>query len=144
MLGRLARWLRLLGYDTEYCAGAADAEIAGRARAEGRVILTRDLGLIKRRGVQAVLIGSDRVSEQIAQVTSAFPAPRLNDSVRCSLCNELLAALPSAEARLRVPPHVARCHDSFWQCSRCGRIYWQGTHWRAINGFLTGPTAGSS
>jgi len=128
MLGRLARWLRLLGYDTAYDNAADDLELARRARAEDRVLLTRDRELAARRGLRTLLIESEVLQEQVRQVQQVWgpaPDPALS---RCSLCNALLEPAAHAEVAERVPPYVLRTQERFCVCPTCGRAYWAGTH----------------
>jgi uncharacterized protein len=128
MLGRLARWLRRLGYDTDYANDRDDATLARIARAESRVLLTRDRALAARRGLRALLIDSQILDEQLAQVRAAFPLPTALRCSRCSECNGLLAPATRAEVASRVPPYVLRTYAHFQVCPGCGRAYWPGTH----------------
>lgn len=130
MLGSLARWLRILGYDTDYANQRDDAELVRIARAEGRVLLTRDGELAGRRGVRALLVESQSLDDQLAQVTAAFPLPPGPHSARCSVCNAALVQVTREEVADRVPPYVLRQHDHFQRCPGCDRIYWRGSHWR--------------
>lgn len=134
MLGKLARWLRVLGYDTVYVQGD-DAFVAQRARAEGRVLLTRDHELAKRKGLHAVLITSQKLKVQIAQVIDTFGLPE-EKRPRCMGCNVLLDRISVEEARTHVPVYVAETQIAFQHCAKCGKIYWQGTHWQSIEGCL--------
>jgi uncharacterized protein len=129
MLGRLARWLRLLGYDAAYWRAGSDDELIAAARAEGRLIVTRDHPLAGRRGVAAILIESEQLDEQIAEarallVSQPLPAP----FSRCPECNGMLADLPHEEARDLVPAYVWHTQHRFRRCTECGRVYWPGTH----------------
>ncbi len=128
MLGRLARWLRLLGYDTAYENDADDLELARRARAEGRVLLTRDRALAARRGLQTLLIESEALEEQVHQVQEALGPPPHPALSRCSLCNLPLEPAAPEEVTDRVPPYVLRTCRQFLSCPGCGRVYWEGTH----------------
>ncbi len=131
MLGSLARWLRILGFDTRYLQGD-DAMIAQNARAEERILLTRDRELARRRGVQSLLIASQSLPEQLAQVLTAVGTPPDEGSARCMECNGTLERLSWEAAAAEVPPYVARTQREFHRCSECGRIYWKGTHWDGI------------
>jgi uncharacterized protein with PIN domain len=130
MLGSLARWLRLLGYDTDYVNQRDDAELVRIARAENRVLLTRDRELAARRGVQALLVESQVLDEQLAQVKMAFPLTPGIASARCSVCNTHLVSVTREEVADQVPAYVLRRHHHFLHCPGCGRIYWRGSHWR--------------
>ena len=128
MLGTLAKWLRLLGYDTAYDNFAADPELARRARAEGRVLLTRDHELAARRGLRALLIRSEVLEEQVREVVSRFGPPPQPALSRCGVCNTVLEPVTPEEVADRVPPYVLQTQTEFRRCPGCGRIYWPGTH----------------
>lgn len=137
MLGRLARWLRFLGYDTRYGV-EADGDLLRIARAERRVLLTRDTALWRRcrrtpRLSSALFIRSDRVAEQLAQVVQdlGIPVPALGPR-RCLACNGVLAPIPSEEAMPHVPAFIGAQHATFVRCDGCGRIYWPGSHLRRM------------
>jgi uncharacterized protein with PIN domain len=136
MLGRLARRLRLLGYDADYERKATDDELARRARAEGRVLVTRDHGLAGRRGLRAVLIEAEDIDEQVHQVLAELPLSGTGRHPRCSECNGLLSPVAHSEVADRVPPYVWRTQSAFQVCDRCGRVYWPGSHWRAIRDMI--------
>jgi len=129
MLGRLAKWLRLLGYDTAYNPAWDDAAIVRLARAEGRVILTRDRALSQRRGVRALFLTSDRLEEQMAQIMEELKLPPAEAGSRCSICNAPLEPIAKSEVEGRVPPYVFRTQEVFHHCPQCHRIYWPGGHW---------------
>jgi uncharacterized protein with PIN domain len=133
MLGRLAHWLRLLGYDTLYWREGSDPALA-----EGRVIVTRDRQLAGRRGVRALLVTAETLDAQIAEVRGALGAPPPQPFTRCSECNGALAPLPHAEARSLVPPYVWNTQSDFRRCTDCGRVYWKGTHWPGLLARLEG------
>jgi uncharacterized protein with PIN domain len=136
MLGSLARWLRLLGYDTDYVNQRDDAELVRVARAENRVLLTRDRELAGRRGVRALLIASQLLDEQLAQVTAAFPLPAAPHPPRCSVCNAALIEVAPEQVAHRVPRYVLRHHRYFMHCPGCDRVYWRGSHWRNMQARL--------
>ena len=128
MLGTLAKWLRLLGYDTAYDNAATDPQLARRARAEWRVLLTRDRELADRRGLRALLIQSEVLEEQIREVQDALGPPPDPALSRCAVCNAALEPLSPEDAANRVPPYVLRTQTDFRSCPGCGRVYWPGTH----------------
>ena len=132
MLGRLARWLRLLGYDAEYANDVPDSDIVRRARAEGRIVLTCDTGLARRRALRVLLIRGERVDEQLAQVVAALGLVFDGALTRCPVCNMLLDDVAREAVRQRVPPYVYGTQRGFRQCPGCGRVYWRGTHWQRI------------
>ena len=131
MLGRLARWLRLMGYDAAYWRDGSDEALISAAQAEDRLIVTRDHALARRRGVRAVLIATEGLDEQITEARTALggaPAP----FTRCSACGGELTDLPYEAARDLVPPYVWQTQTQFSRCAICGRVYWRGTHWPAL------------
>lgn len=134
MLGSLARWLRFLGYDCAYPPPGEDDELlARRAREEGRWLLTRDRVLASA-GPRTVLLRSETVDDQLAEVLRRLdlaPEPDL-DRARCSACNGVLEPAAVAEVENDVPPHVARTASRFRRCAGCGRVYWPGSHGERI------------
>jgi len=132
MLGRLAKWLRLLGYDTAYDNAATDHELAHRARAEGRVLLTRDHELANRRGLHTLLIQSQVLEEQIQEVQDGLGPPPHPALSRCAVCNSALEPISPDQVADRVPPYVLRTHTEFRHCPGCGRVYWSGSHIQAM------------
>jgi len=130
MLGKLARWLRILGYDTAYDAFAEDDDLLVQAEAEDRILLTRDGPLAERAPVErCVRIAHDSLDDQIAQLVDVVGLD-LNRKpfTRCLVCNEPIVKISDAEARERVPPYVFQTQTRFSKCPICNRIYWQGTH----------------
>ena len=120
--------MRLLGYDTAYDNDATDPELAHRARAEGRVLLTRDHELSARRGLRTLLIRSETLEEQVREVREALGPPPAPPLSRCAVCNSALEPVSPADVADRVPPYVLRTQTDFHRCPGCGRVYWPGTH----------------
>lgn len=135
MLGRLAKWLRLAGYDATYWRDGSDDALIRRAQDEGRLIVTRDHQLAGRRGVQALLIAAETLDAQIAEARAALGGD-LRLFSRCPECNAALTDLPHADARDLVPPYVWHTQTEFHRCPACGRVYWKGTHWPAVQARL--------
>jgi uncharacterized protein len=136
-VGRLARWLRALGYDADYEPRMADPQLVGRALAERRVLLTRDAGMMRRRAiaggaVRAVLLRDDRVEEQVRQVVRELRLVPDRPLTRCLDCNFELEPRPKSAVLDRLPPYVRLTQERFSQCPRCGRVYWPGTHWQRM------------
>ena len=128
MLGRLAKRLRLLGFDVLYDPVLDDNELIRLSIEQHRLILTRDTALAARPlASNHLFINSDLVEEQLEQVLSGSPGDS-SPLTRCSRCNAPLASLPRQEARDVVPPYVFDNHEMFLRCTVCGRIYWRGTH----------------
>jgi uncharacterized protein len=137
MLGRLAHWLRLLGYDTMYWRTGSDEALISFARAEERLIVTKDHQLAGRHGVRALLVEAELLELQIEEVRAALGG-QLRPFTRCPECNGLLADLVHEAARDLVPPYVWQTQSSFRRCPECGRVYWKGTHWPAMWARLSG------
>lgn len=129
-LGRLARYLRLLGMDCRYRHHADDAELAAWAETEERILLTRDRALLKRRRVAlGRCVRADDPFEQLVEVVRAFV--RLDDLApftRCTRCNGRLEAVAKHEVAHRLAPLTRRYVDDFLQCEACGQLYWHGSH----------------
>ena len=143
MLGNLARWLRVLGYDTEYSRKMQDKDLLSLAIREGRIIVTRDLGLHRRAlkmNLKSVYIPPDvtEVADMLVLVAEgAGLSVRFDKSnTRCPLCNSRLSIVPKAQIATIVPPEVLAKYDTFWYCPRCRKAYWQGTHWKTISNTL--------
>lgn len=135
MLGRLARWLRLLGYDAAYDAEIGDWELLSRCRRESRILLTRDQSIIKRwqvgRGwVRTVLLKGDLLAEQVSELEAAVDLTAAMP--RCPVCNRPLHGLDRDAAKEKVPPYVFQTQTEFQTCMTCGRVYWKATHWQEI------------
>jgi len=131
MLGRLARWLRILGHDVLYFRSVEDADLVELSVAEGRTLLTRDTRLIQRRAARrALLIRSDRIEEQLREMVARYGSALLAQPVcrRCLECNEPIVPAERSTLRERIPPYVYATQPSFMTCPSCGRIYWKATH----------------
>jgi hypothetical protein len=128
MLGKLAKWLRILGYDALYCHDLEDEQLIGLAEAEGRVLLTGDEELWRRRGGGKIFISSDNWREQLRELAQVVELDTSGVFTRCIQCNVPLERLCREEARGLVPPYVFATQEEFGRCPECGRIYWKGTH----------------
>jgi uncharacterized protein len=129
-LGTLARFLRLLGFDTRYGNGLDDAELAEITSREKRILLTRDVGLLKRKTVvRGQWLRSRDPEEQVTEIVEALHLKRtLRPFTRCMACNGELVAIARREVATRVPPRVYRRFRSFKQCEDCLRVFWRGSH----------------
>ncbi len=128
MLGKLAKWLRILGYDTYYRPDIPDEELLQIANSEGRIVLTRDRFLTKRKLCRRyLLISHDHLEDQLRQMIGEFhlvPSP----FTRCLICNVKIRHIEKSSVRDRVPSYTFQTQARFAECPRCGRIYWPGTH----------------
>jgi uncharacterized protein len=140
-LGTLARRLRLLGLDAAWSNDAEDADLAARAAAEERVLLTQDRGLLMRRGVPGALVRGSRPDDQLADVLDRF-APSLAPLTRCTACGARLEPVPKADVADRLPPGTRRTFDDFSRCPACGRVYWHGAHARRIDALIRAAQRG--
>jgi len=132
MLGKLAKWLRLIGCDTEYVHDAQDDELVRRALREDRILLTRDGTLAGRRMVRgrSFLIESEETGKQLRQVIERFGIRIDSDGLftRCIICNEPMEDVPKLSVKRLVPPYVYKTQERFGRCPSCGKVYWRGTH----------------
>jgi uncharacterized protein len=129
MLGKLAKWLRVLGQDVIYGQHLTGYGLIRAARAEERLILTRDRRLKQKQPPPFILIASDHYREQLCQVIEACHL-EIGSAVftRCVECNALLQPKPKETVEALVPPYVFATQDKFSWCPVCRRIYWQATH----------------
>ncbi len=140
MLGRLARWLRMLGFDVLYEAHIADQDLIRTAQRQGRVILTRDTEVAQRRSVRpmTILITANDIAGQIREfLQKADIRERAQNAPRCAACNGIQRVISDKESVAgMVPDHVYRQHDRFLQCEKCGKLYWEGSHLRNFQALL--------
>jgi uncharacterized protein with PIN domain len=131
MLGRLARWLRLLGFDTLYERDIRDGDLLKLAIREDRIVLTRDRHFLNIKNLKNLLmIHSDYPLDQVREVLTAFGI-RAFKSGRCAQCNGILDTVnEKSKIRNLVPDHIFFSHAKFQICSSCGKIFWEGTHLR--------------
>jgi len=150
MLGKLARWLRIIGYDALYSPSLDDASILELAKKENRLIITRDAELYRRAArdnMPAVFLRTQLLQQELRELSTILGIPRggnaqseaktgageangLRPGSRCPVCNGVLTAVerPDLVANPNIPEksHV-------WRCTSCGKVYWHGSHWRGIN-----------
>ena len=136
-VGKLAKWLRMMGYDARFFTGSNDSHMVRTALDEGRVILTRDTQIVKRRVVasgqlKVILITSDDPELQIHQVITALNLDCARPFTVCLECNEPLEERSREQVKDLVPPYVFQTQSQFVECPACHRIYWRGTHWQAM------------
>lgn len=133
-LGKLARRLRLLGFDCRYRNDYDDDQIVPIALAEERIILTRDRGLLKRKQVRSgCLVNSGRPEEQLRAVASRYAlAGRMRPLSRCPTCNGVLQPAPKEQVADQLQAGTRLHHDDFRRCAGCGQVYWHGSHTQKI------------
>jgi len=133
-VGRLAKWLRVMGYDTVFLRDGDDNELVRIALREGRVLLTRDAELANRRAVKlgqmrVVKIEGDDLRGQLRQLVRELSLNLWAGFTRCVRCNEPLRPVDKQQVAGRVPAYVFEHQCQFMECPRCRRLYWRGTHW---------------
>ena len=139
-LGKLAKWLRILGYDSEYFREPDAAGIIISALREQRIILTRSPAMTKYKGVRVVIVRHDLVEDQLDQVKNELGLSVEEDALfrRCVDCNAALEDCGREEVRDKVPEYVYKTQEVFKRCPQCGKVFWKGTHWDMVKGWLEG------
>ena len=136
MLGTLAKWLRLFGFDTFYAnAELDDDKLLEMAEKENRVLITRDKELIiraKKKNIQIVEMTSIDLDEQLSVILKNVDVDEKTVLSRCSLCDTILNEIKRDDVKNKVPEKVFRNNDRFWFCSKCDKIYWRGSHYDKI------------
>jgi uncharacterized protein with PIN domain len=135
MLGKLARWLRMAGFDVAYARQISDATLLKQAREEGRLLLTRDTRLIRRiPAAEYLFISKDHLPEQVREFFLRFPELRARQEPlsRCVECNALLVTVEKEAVKDKLWPYVYKTQEHFTTCPSCHRIYWEATHVKKI------------
>jgi uncharacterized protein len=142
-LGRLAAYLRLLGFDTLYRNDYLDEQLAHLSQAERRILLTRDRGLLKRSQVtHGYCVRATNPQQQLAEVVHRFDlAGAARPFTRCLRCNGLLHPIPAVAAGHGLPSVTGEHHEKYSQCESCERVYWPGSHYRRMQRLLDGILA---
>jgi len=137
-LGRLTRYLRMMGFDVYYKNDLLDEEIVKISLKERRAILTRDIGILKRTEVtHAYFIRTDKVEKQTEEVIIRFDLQNeMKEFSRCLECNELLKSIKKETIIKQLPPKVAQTQNEFYQCPSCKKIYWKGTHYERMLSYI--------
>jgi hypothetical protein len=133
-VGRLAKWLRVMGYDTLFPEERGDNELVRIALREDRVLVTRDAEIARRRAARlgqmtVAFIQKDDLRSQLRQLVRELHLDPAGGFSRCVLCNETLQPVSKQDVASRLPPYVLRTQREFSQCQECRRVYWPGTHW---------------
>ena len=137
-LGKLAGYLRMLGFDAEYANSATDPELVRIASSQQRVLLTRDRRLLMHNAVtRGYWLRQTESRRQLAEVIRRFDlAAAARPFTRCMTCNSVFHPADRTQVLHRIPPRTAELHDHFLECSGCGRVYWQGSHYRRMRGWI--------
>jgi uncharacterized protein with PIN domain len=147
MLGGLARWLRILGYEVRYDANAKDNDLLTIASDKNMVLLTRDEELYNRaitRKIASALVVGETEEERLAQLATTFGVHLETnmDETRCPECGASLAEKSTSDVADEVPKESLKLYSQFWKCTNknCGKVYWVGSHWKQIRQTLEEAT----
>ena len=141
MLGKLARWLRMLGHNVTYYRHFDDKTLIDLAKSGNRVLLTRDVKLYQRtlsKGLQGFLVDKKDDSQKLAVLAKHFGFKLQIDMnlSRCPKCNGDLDCVSKNTLKDQIPTETFTYYDDFWKCKSCSQVYWQGAHWKRIQGVL--------
>jgi uncharacterized protein with PIN domain len=141
MLGKLARWLRMLGHDVIYNIELNDNELLELAKKDNSVLLTKDLELYRRaiaKSVDALYLEGESESERLSEVAKRYDLTLKIDmeKSRCPICNTKLKATPKEQLSDELEKNTFTYYEKFWKCPNCGQVYWQGAHWKQISSTL--------
>ena len=144
-LGRLASYLRMLGFDTLYRNDYRDEELAELSRSQGRALLTKDIGLLKRSAVtHGYFVREIHSRRQLREVVRHFDlSSEMAPFQRCLCCNGLLRPALKRDVESRLPPRTRELFNEFHVCPACGRTYWKGSHYERMQSLVDSVTAGS-
>ena len=136
-VGRLAKWLRVMGYDAMFPRDGNDNDLVRIALRENRVLVTRDAGFSRRRAakqgqLRVMLIQDDDLRSQLRQLIRDLTLDWESGFSRCVRCNQLLDPVEREDVADRLPHYVFQTHQNFMECSQCCRLYWRGTHWSGM------------
>ena len=137
MLGKLTRWLRMVGQDVEYFKTLSDSKLLEIAKQEKRCLLTKDLDLYRHafsKGINAFYLESRTESETLSELSKKYRLKLVVNmsKSRCPLCNSKIKQQPKEMIVNQLKKNTFTYYDKFWRCLNCGQIYWQGTHWEKI------------
>ena len=137
MVGKLARYMRMAGYDVMYINNASDDQIIKIARETDRIILTRDSLMLARREfkkgiIKYLYIKEDKLENQLDQIKLDIKVSLKPNLVRCIECNRKLVKVKKEDIKNKVPPYVYRTQQNFLYCKNCDKYYWRGTHYQNI------------
>ena len=137
MLGKLARWLRMLGHDVKYSDNLDDNQLFAIAKKEKKTLLTRDFKLYQyttTRGVNAFYVEGETEEERLAELSKRFKIELEihMETSRCPKCNTKVKPMAKEKVDGKVEKNTFQNYNEFWECPKCGNIYWQGAHWTKI------------
>lgn len=144
MLGNIAKKLRLLGYDSEFSSNMNDDELILKAEKENRIIITKDELLscqARKKNVPLVHVTKNNEVEQLIQIHKNLVLAKSvisGTKARCTICNGQLDSIDKNQVTAKVPDGVLEQTDHFWKCSKCDRIYWEGSHIKNLQKFVIG------
>jgi uncharacterized protein with PIN domain len=142
MLGKLTRWLRMLGHDVKYFEALDDRQLIRAAMSEHRILLTRDLGLSQQalsHEAEVFLVKGETEVERLAELARRFDLQLEIDMTasRCPKCNAQIKSISKDKIFKRIPHRTALHYQEFWICLNCEQIYWRGAHWKRIDESLS-------
>jgi len=142
MLGKLTRWLRMLGHDVKYSRSLNDEQLIEIAKSERRILLTRDLELYRQatvQGINAFFVERTTEAKKLADLAKRFSLKLEFDVTvsRCPKCNTRIKPIPKEKIIGKIHETTASYYDEFWECPGCKQIYWQGAHWDRIQATLS-------
>ena len=136
MLGTLAKWLRIYGYDTFYATSEmSDIDLIKVSKNEKRILISRDKELIqnaRRENLKTIELKTTDIDEQITAVLSDIKIDKNQVLSRCILCNNLIEEISKSEVKKKVPKRVLENNEKFWFCKNCNKIYWKGSHYEKM------------
>jgi uncharacterized protein with PIN domain len=136
MLGTLAKWLRIYGYDTFYANSEMDdSKLLEISKNENRVLITRDKNLIQtaqKEKIKTIEIRTTDLDEQIKIVISNFKIDKTKILSRCILCNVEVEEIKKIDVKGKVPERIYNFNKKFWICKKCNKVYWQGSHYKKM------------
>ncbi len=137
-LGRLSRWLRILGLDSLYETAREISKVIVKSLKEDRIILTKNKKFLEHPGLKCLVLDEDDYLEQLRRVVGEFKIrpQEVKMFSRCIFCNSPLVFVEKEKIKESVPPYVYQTQEEFYMCEKCGRIYWQGSHWGNVREVL--------
>ena len=137
-VGKLTKWLRLLGYDAVFFTGDDDNQMVKQALNENRILITRDTAIRRRKvalsgQLTVITFETEDAETQMQQLIAGLSLTEDSQPLsRCLEDNALLHSIDKTDVEKRVPTHTFKTQDEFMECPACGRVYWRGTHWQAL------------